>query len=772
MNLVIAAVAFAFGVYMSSSISIFAVVLIFVSLLFVISVCNILHIGGNKYLLFIVVIFAAGCAAGKAAATDEFSELKKYEGHYITIEGRICELPQDNGNITKYIIDARHVNASGVVYDIDEKLVVSMEEKFDYNETVSCSGIIKSFPKALNENGFDVSQYYKMKHISVRMYAEEAYISDNKISSYTPYALATGVRYSISQLIDKYYTGDFAAVLKAVIIGDKKSFSEDFEQILYKTGTKRLFYPAFLHVMLMCTTVGLLSNFVGKRKRDIILICCCIIYAVLNCNQSSCIKAGLIAAVVILSKRMYGTAYMPDIIAAVVLVVGVTNPLTLMDSGFIMSVTATIMINAFYPIFKKRVKSKSKLIRVFILYGICSIGLLPFCAYYYGGVSVYSIIAQLIFLPLAAFIIAVSPIFLILLKLTGSGLFAGWLINTAVYIMLAVPPVINKLFLNYIALAVPAKTVMIAYFVMCGGIYYHFKEKYNKRAICMAMALGLFINGAAMQLERLGTAEINFVNVGQGDGALIQMPFRENILIDGGGSGVYSEYDIGTNVYVPFLKSKGVDEVETAFVSHYHKDHVQGIVAAVNNLHVRNLFMPDSLPENEWRKKLEAAADENGTKIWYISEDTKILYDSGLEIDIIMPKGAAELSDDENDTSVMMNVRYGEFNCLFTGDMTKLGEICALQEGKVPQAEVLKVAHHGSGYSSSEEMIETVNPYISVISVGEDNQYGLPREETLERLSNSRIYRTDKNGNIEITADEKGIKNIEVYKGEFGYGET
>ena len=150
MNLVIAAVAFTFGVYMSSLISIFAVFLIFVSLLFVILVCNILHIGGNKYLLFIVVIFAAGCAAGKAAATDEFSELKKYEGHYITIEGRICELPQDNGNITKYIIDARHVNASGVVYDIDEKLVVSMEEKFDYNETVSCSGIIKSFPKALN----------------------------------------------------------------------------------------------------------------------------------------------------------------------------------------------------------------------------------------------------------------------------------------------------------------------------------------------------------------------------------------------------------------------------------------------------------------------------------------------------------------------------------------------------------------------------------------------------------------------------------------------
>ena len=122
------------------------------------------------------------------------------------------------------------------------------------------------------------------------------------------------------------------------------------------------------------------------------------------------------------------------------------------------------------------------------------------------------------------------------------------------------------------------------------------------------------------------------------------------------------------------------------------------------------------------------------------------------------------MSKDENDTSLLINVSYGEFNCLFTGDMTKTAEKNLVRKNKVPRAEVLKVSHHGSKRSTCEEFYERVSPEYSVISVGEDNTYGHPNQETLDRISNSQVLRTDINGDIRIISDKKGNIKTHTFK--------
>ena len=110
----------------------------------------------------------------------------------------------------------------------------------------------------------------------------------------------------------------------------------------------------------------------------------------------------------------------------------------------------------------------------------------------------------------------------------------------------------------------------------------------------------------------------------------------------------------------------------------------------------------------------------------------------------------------------MINLSYGEFNCLFTGDMTALEEKSMISRNLVPKAEVLKVGHHGSATSTTKEFAEAVSPEISLIGCGKNNQFGFPKSEVLENLKDTQIYRTDLDGDISLFADKRA--NIKVKK--------
>ena len=257
--------------------------------------------------------------------------------------------------------------------------------------------------------------------------------------------------------------------------------------------------------------------------------------------------------------------------------------------------------------------------------------------------------------------------------------------------------------------------------------------------------------------------KVMFVNVGQGDGAVISVSYRDNLLIDGGGSASYSDYNLGRFVYVPFLRSHGVYKAN-AIVTHYHKDHCQGIVEAVKSTKIGTLFMPDCDSENEWRIALEAAAAKYGTEIVFVGSGDKLVYKSGLTVEFISPDASDLDSDDPNETSLAAYVKYGEFSALFAGDATKLNEAKMLQAGLVEDCDILKVAHHGSDTSSSAEFLDAAAPEVAVISVGEDNSYNLPDDAVLDRLSDIEVIRTDESGNITVTADRNGEYTVEKFR--------
>lgn len=759
---------FAAGIYLSERISPSFSLIFLAALILVLTIKGIFKHTFNIRILFMCSVFVLGVCLCSAAQNTENLKLNDYTARYVTVTGRVCELPSSNndGNI-RYIIDAREVTFKGEKYKIKEKLILTSPDDYEYGDTVTFAGFPAEIEGKMNEKGYDYARYYASKKVFFKMYSEKTSLADYKIKNYSPASIALYVKAFAQSAIDKRYKGDMAAVLKAVLANNKKEFSPEFRAVLNRTGLDRFYYPAYLHVMLYMALITFCLGFLKRKNRDIGLIIFLIIYALFNSSSSTFVKMSLILAVIIFYRRFHGYVYYLDIIGAVAIIMGIINPLVFYDLGFIFSMLSSVLIFYFYESVEKHFKFiPIKYVRRCVVIGlICSLGLLPVTAFFLNGVSLHSVLVSFLMLPFVAIILISSVIGVPLLALFGTAPLFGWAMSGAAYVLYIIPTLADKL--PFLALAVHRTDILdlLIYFFVLVGLNKGIKKKKRDMYIALMTAAALCFSVMIDECTRLNDVEFTFVNVGQGDGAIISAPHRFNILIDGGGGNEYSDYNPGEAIYLEYLKTENMQRIDSTYVSHYHKDHVQGIIAAVENLNVRNLFMPDTMRGSEWRTELERAAYQKGTKIHYLTEEAIVRYNNGMVIHAVPPTENTIAGGDENDTSWLYYVTYGGFSAAYTGDMTEYGEKNLLAGGRVPSVDLLKVGHHGSGKSTSKEWAKTLNPMYSIISVGEDNTYNMPAKEVLSNLSDSLVYRTDMDGDIRFIVNKKGIKNIETFRG-------
>ncbi len=258
-----------------------------------------------------------------------------------------------------------------------------------------------------------------------------------------------------------------------------------------------------------------------------------------------------------------------------------------------------------------------------------------------------------------------------------------------------------------------------------------------------------------------GSLEITFIDVGQGDSALIETPEGETILIDGG------EFDTYSSHLEPFLDSKDIDKVDTAVVTHYHSDHSGGIYELADRGKVAKLVLPEYEDTDTTRSDLETAAKATRTEIEYISKGDFLKNDcKDLTIEVLHPKaGGLSGNNFHNNSSLVLWVKYFDTSFLITGDIEARAEKEIIKTYDV-ECDVLKVPHHGSSTSSSKNFLDAADPTYAIISAGTDNPYGHPHYEVLDRLENDdiRIYNTSDDGNITFYVDYDGIRDIKFSK--------
>lgn len=743
-------------------------------------------------LLFVITVFIYVSLAPPGQV-----ELSDISGESVCLAGNIYhkEVRPSLSGEEQSVIYLNHIAVSGESESLFGKqaniqgVMCYMKESTDapLGSMVVIKGKLQEFSRATNPGEFDSRQYYQILKLDFRLTDAEIVKITKEYNKL--YELLYRIKEKCSLILDKYYDEVDAGIMKTILLGDKNSLSEEVEEQYKRNGIIHIMAISGLHISMLgmglyellkkCRIPTWLAGIV-----TVLFIWC---YGIMTGMSASACRA-IIMFIMKITADIIGRTY--DLLTALALaavLLLIEQPLYVKHCGFLLSFGAVMGIGIVLPILEEKVlKKRLKLPKVMevLLPGIWN-RLLPGIAvflvsfpiqiYYYYQYPIYSIALNLLIIPLMTVVMVSGLIMLglgalsipVVTEVIGTGVvFMGHFI-LRVYSFLC--GVAESLPGSVFITGKPEVWQMVMYYAtLCGFLLLKVQRKLVGCAI-RSVVLGM---GFLVLLVRMQPGmEITFLDVGQGDCIFIRSETGKSYLIDGGST---SKTKVGEYQITPFLKSRGVSSLDAVFITHGDKDHYSGIEELLENtkadrIRIKRLVLP--ITESGW----ESQAEQQGIEVVYIKSGDFIT-DGKLKLECLNPSastaetgGTSDVagleSEDKNEQSIVLYLTYGDFTALFTGDVTGEPEQAVSEAMKQKLAgkrlSVLKVAHHGSMYSTDEEFLRNVKPIISVISCGKKNSYGHPHEELLERLENaeSRVVITKDYGAITM---EIG-KEVKVY---------
>lgn len=243
---------------------------------------------------------------------------------------------------------------------------------------------------------------------------------------------------------------------------------------------------------------------------------------------------------------------------------------------------------------------------------------------------------------------------------------------------------------------------------------------------------------------------VHFVDVGQADCILIKTPGGKAMVIDAGNNA-------DADTVVNYLKNQGISKIDFLIGTHPHEDHIGGMDKVIEYFAVGKFYMPKVTSTTQTYKDVINAAKSKNLTIGSAKEGIDINLDDGIAAKMLSP--LSDKYDELNDYSPVIKLVYGNISFLFAGDAGEISENEMLKKGEDLSSTVLKVGHHGSSTSTTQDFLDAVNPKYAVISVGSGNDYGHPSQATLNRLNKKgiKVYRTDESGTIIASTDGENL---------------
>lgn len=682
-------------------------------------------------------------------------------------------------------------------------------------QSISLEGQIIKFQNATNPGQFDEYNYNKILKYDYKVYCDLVEVIDKDYSYYSN--LLNDIRNNLSNVYASSLPAKNSGVLSAMVLGDKANLDADIKD-LYKThGISHILAISGLHVSLIGMTIYKLIRKTGVNIIIAVIISAIFIYSygALTGFSVSTIRA-VIMLILLMFSKIIGRTY--DIISAASLsslIILINNPLQIFSTGFLLSFAAVLGIGLVYPLISSIFPVENKIVKALLdsLFISLSVQIftLPILLYFFFEISTYSILFNILLVPFVSIIImlAILGACVGLISLPLGAFFLGgsvYILNSYEWIL----NIGNKLPFHTLILGRPdSKLILIYYLILFLYIALNY-WKVNKYSHFLLIALLIiFIRPRSSNLE------LTFIDVGQGDGIFFESSRGQTYLVDGGSSSVA---EVGKYRIIPFLKSKGISRLDYVFISHFDKDHVNGILEIIEemdtrrcsgSIYIEKLVLPkyandtirnemndrmkdisngarsdgekdsisdennellglDSkhLTEDEMYKRVISIAKEKGIDIIYMEEGDYIK-DGDMAITCLHPIGDFYYFN-KNGSSLVLSINYKDFDLLLTGDIEEEGEdilnnILVNRKKDIARMEedasydVLKVAHHGSKNSTYNEFLQLTKPRYSIISSGRDNSYGHPHKELLDRLEDvgSHIYISYESGAITIITDGK-----------------
>jgi competence protein ComEC len=576
--------------------------------------------------------------------------------------------------------------------------------------------------------------------------------------------LASALRQSLQNRIEAHFpdakTGGLSqpgAVLEALLLGERRRIDDEVTLDFQESGLLHLIAISGAHIGIISVLLLTLFRFAGLASRPsaLALVVLLVFYSLLVEGTASVLRATIMASAYLVGRLLWREAHILNAMAFSALFLLLANPFNLFDPGFQLTYAATLAIVLYQPrLVKCLPRLPLKIGEMLALSLAAQLGVMPLVAAAFNRVAVAPLLLNLAAVPLVAVIMAAGYIFLPLALIAAS---------LAHPLALVLKPMLSLLMalsrlseassvLSY-RVPNPGLWVVIGYYVFL--LAFLLPRRFRLQvplafAGWAAFTLVLVLHPFGSKSENL---RLTFLDVGQGDSILIEFPGTRKMLVDGGGMPTGS-FDPGERVVSPFLWRLGVKKLDTIVSSHAHPDHIKGLASIARNFNPAELWEAPGLEENLLRQRLLEALPSRAVRRNVGRGFVRT--EAGVRVEVLHPgRDGPSRETEANDRSIVLRISWGRTVFLLTGDVGLDAEKEIIQAGLVLCSGVLKAGHHGSDSSSGGDFLERVRPRVAIITVGRTNSYGLPQEEVLRRLeaAGAVIYRTDKDGAVEIIAD-------------------
>jgi len=657
--------------------------------------------------------------------------------------------------VTAVVADYSFDTQFGIAADVDVKLdgkqfrvrmYMSGEESLSPGDTVS--GALRF--RLTTSDSIQGSTYHQGDGIFLLAYAYKDMEIQTATSIPVKYYSAV-LRKQITDLIDRSFPRDTVAFARALLLGDSSLLSYEEDTAFKISGIRHIIAVSGLHVSILMSFVYL---FAGRRRilSAFIGIPVLFLFAAVAGFTPSVVRACIMQGLMLLALLFDKEYDPPTALSFAVLTMLTINPLTIVSVSFQLSVGCLVGIFLFYQrlyqfLCSKLYAEKGKTVKVRVLRWLCGtvsmtlsamIATTPLSACYFGTVSLFGVLTNLLTLWVVSFIFygIVLVCILGLIWPTAAVFLAGvvsWLVR----------------YVQFVARLLSASTFSAVYtcsiyiviwlvFTYILLIAFLCMKKKHPFILTGCVLAGLVIALSLSYLEpQFDNFRVTVLDVGQGQSILIQSG-GENYLIDCGGD----NGEMAADKAASLLLSQGVDCLDGLVLTHYDTDHAGGVEPLLTRIKVDNLYLPDIPDDNFIRSALE---ENYSQQIAWIREDTVL---TGETMKLSLFPGDLTAEDNESCQSVLFQTE----NCdiLITGDLSIKGEKNLMDKVELPKLELLVAGHHGSATSTGFPLLDATTPATVAFSVGKNNYHGHPSDEVLFRLRlyGCRIRRTDLDGDL------------------------
>jgi competence protein ComEC len=592
-----------------------------------------------------------------------------------------------------------------------------------------------------------------------------------------------GIADKVGRYLSANAPGEEGFILRALLLGDTGNISEVTKEAFTRSGVNHILSISGFHVSVVSLFVFYLLFIAAKRSVFLMLhanvrrlaivstLPLIFFYLFLSGAAPATVRSVIMITAYIVALLLDREVDPINSLMLAAFVIIVCSPPALFDVSFQLSFLALWGIIVLTPLLIAPFQSLEGTIRhkllVFMMVSVsATMATLPVVAYHFHRVTLTGIVANLFIVPLmgyGAVLIGFSALPFIFCFPD----LAGLLVKTAAFLVKISDVIIFRLAsLPTVDFYNPGRFDILTLLVLLTFATFVLRRK-HKLVLCGGVA-ALFVVVKFVTIvnePNSDTLRITFFSVGQGESTLVRYPNGKTMLIDGGGSLREGGMDVGERLLAPALRQMGVNDIDYVVLSHAHPDHLKGLRFIVENFTVGE-FWESGIPvdSNEYRE-VKRIVSEKHIPVRLINASTNPVRIGDGAIEPLSPEigNATSVIDtdrDENESSMVFRLKYGDFAMLFTGDIGFETERKLLRHPELLACTVLKTPHHGSRNSSSDAFVRAISPKVALISAGYGNSFGLPSGRTLALLRNRciKIYRTDMDGTIEVIQGRDGYK--------------